>query len=252
MPDTEISNLPHAATINGAADKIPITTGGVTKYVFPDQLGSSTTDAADLTSGVVALARGGTGADLSATGGTGKVLKQKTAGGTVAVEVLDASEIATGQIALARGGTNADLSATGGTGKFLKQKTSGGAVAVEVLAASELPTTGLSIDAYTVAWGTGTDGATVTFNIATHAKWKVTLGGNRTLAVSNAGTASSFTLKLIQDGTGSRTVTWWSGIDWSGGVAPTLTTTAGRYDVFTFLTDGSGSYTGFVAGQNFG
>jgi len=164
---------------------------------------------------------------------------------------FDASAVSSGTLALARGGTGADLSAAGGASHFVTQDEAGGAFASRVIAAADLPTTGLNIDAYTTSWGTATDGATVTFNIATHAKWKVTLGGNRTLAVSNAGTASTFTIKLVQDGTGSRTVTWWSGIKWSGGAAPTLTTTAGKADYFTFLTDGSGSYAGFTAGQNY-
>lgn len=49
-----------------------------------------------ITSGLVALARGGTNADLSATGGTGKFLKQLTSGAAVSVDVILASEIPTG------------------------------------------------------------------------------------------------------------------------------------------------------------
>lgn len=51
--------------------------------------------AGDITSGILALARGGTGADLSATGGAGQVLKQKTAGGALVAEALVASDIPT-------------------------------------------------------------------------------------------------------------------------------------------------------------
>jgi len=36
----------------------------------------------------------------------------------------------------------------------------------------------------------------------------VVLGGNRTLAVSNTSVGQSFILRLVQDGTGSRTVTF--------------------------------------------
>lgn len=95
------------------------------------------------------IASGGTGISMSATGGTGKVLKQKTVGGTVSVETLTSSElpshthaasdVTTGQLALARGGTNADLSATGGSGQYLKQASVGGAVTVGTIASGDLP-----------------------------------------------------------------------------------------------------------------
>lgn len=87
-----------------------------------------------------------------------------------------------------------------------------------------------------------TDGATITFNMATSPIHNVTLGGNRTLAVSNVATSQGFVVVLKQDGTGSRTVTWWAGIKWPNATAPTLTITANRYDVFTFLYDGTNYY----------
>jgi len=96
---------------------------------------------------------------------------------------------------------------------------------------------------------TATDGTTVTFNLATSDWQIVTLGGNRTLAISNPTAGQQFTLQLTQDGTGSRTVTWFSGIKWQGGAAPTLSTTAGKIDVFTFKCTSVGNYLGFVVGQ---
>ena len=78
----------------------------------------------------------------------------------------------------------------------------------------------------------------------------VTLGGNRTLAVSNTSTGQIFIIRLVQDGTGSRTVTWFSTIKWAGGSAPTLTTTASKTDVLGFITTSSGNYDGFIVGAN--
>lgn len=100
------------------------------------------------------------------------------------------------------------------------------------------------------AWVTDTDGSTVTFNLASGNKHRVTLGGNRTLALSNVQNGHAFIITLIQDGTGSRTVTWFSTILWSDGSAPTLTTTASKADTFGFLQTSSGNYYGFVVGQN--
>lgn len=92
--------------------------------------------------------------------------------------------------------------------------------------------------------GVATDGTTVTFNLRTTPKWQVTLGGNRTLALESGSYKKGlvFAIKLTQDGTGSRTVTWWNTVKWPNGSAPTLTTTAGRSDWFCFIcTDDDGT-----------
>ena len=94
-----------------------------------------------------------------------------------------------------------------------------------------------------------TDGATITLDFTQGHKFQTTLGGNRTLAISGVTNPDCFFLLLKQDGTGSRTVTWWSGIKWPGGSAPTLTTTASKADWFGFLYDGS-NYWATIFGQN--
>ena len=97
---------------------------------------------------------------------------------------------------------------------------------------------------------TNTDGTTVTFDLDVANTHSVTLGGNRTLALSNSDAGQKFIIRLTQDGTGSRTVTWFSTIKWAGGVAPTLTTTANKTDVFGFICTSAGNYDGFVVGYN--
>lgn len=108
------------------------------------------------------------------------------------------------------------------------------------------PTLNGSVQAITA----NTDGATVTFNLAASNYHTVTLGGNRTLALSNPSVGQPFILRLLQDATGSRTVTWFTTIKWAGGVAPTLTTTASKADVLGFVCTGSGTYDGFIVGSN--
>jgi hypothetical protein len=74
-----------------------------------------------------------------------------------------------------------------------------------------------------------------------------------TLTISNtpASSAASFTLELTADGT-ARAVTWGAAIKWSGGTAPTLTSTSGKKDVFAFYSnDGGTTWQGFIGGQNF-
>lgn len=100
------------------------------------------------------------------------------------------------------------------------------------------------------AINTATDGATVTFDCKLSDKHIVTLGGNRTLALSNDQVGQTFLIILKQDTSPPRTVTWWSGILWSGGTVPTLTNGSSKCDIFSFLKTGSGAYLGFVVGQN--
>jgi hypothetical protein len=97
---------------------------------------------------------------------------------------------------------------------------------------------------------TATDGATITFDLAVSRNQIVTLGGNRTLAVSNAQTGMVFMIHLKQDATGGRTVNFWSGIQWQDGTTPILTTTANKIDTFGFVCIGTNQYLGFIVGQN--
>lgn len=126
------------------------TVGGAKEVVFQSTTGGAFTvgllaasdipdlPASKITSGQLALAQGGTAADLSGTGGTGYVVQQPTPGGPLVSELLGvsaipdlpASKITSGQLALAQGGTAADLSATGGPNAVLSQPTPGGPIQV--------------------------------------------------------------------------------------------------------------------------
>ena len=61
-------------------------------------------------------------------------------------------------------------------------------------------------------------------------------------------------MKVIQDGTGSRTIAWPDGtnsvtVRWPGDTAPTLSSGAADVDIFVFFThDGGTNYYGFSAG----
>ncbi len=94
------------------------------------------------------------------------------------------------------------------------------------------------------------DAVTITFDVNEANVHTVTLGDNRTFAISNETSGQKFMIRILQDGTGSRTVTWFSTIKWAGGSAPTLTTTASKADVVGFICTGTDSYDGFVIGQN--
>ena len=65
-----------------------------------------------------------------------------------------------------------------------------------------------------------------------------TIAANSTFTVSNvpSGRAYSFTLEVTHT---SGTITWFSGVQWPNGTAPTLTT--GKAHLFVFVTDDGGT-----------
>jgi len=85
-----------------------------------------------------------------------------------------------------------------------------------------------------------TDASTIAWNALTQPVAKVTLGANRTLGAASGGVAGQFvSLLIIQDGTGSRTVTFNAAYEFKDDTAPTLTTTAAKGDLFVFRYNGS-------------
>ena len=85
-----------------------------------------------------------------------------------------------------------------------------------------------------------TDASTVTINALTQSVSKVTLGGNRTIGLASGGVSGAFiSILIIQDGTGSRTVSWNAAYEFAADTAPTLTTTANLGDLFVFRYNGA-------------
>ena len=83
---------------------------------------------------------------------------------------------------------------------------------------------------------TVTYGANVTVDFSLGATARITLTGNTNITLSNLLNGKVYRLILIQDGVGSRLVSSWvTTIKWMDATAPTLTTTASRADVITFL-----------------
>ena len=85
-----------------------------------------------------------------------------------------------------------------------------------------------------------TDASTISWNSLTSPVAKVTLGANRTLGAASGAVAGTFaSLLIIQDGTGSRTLTWNAAYEFAADTAPTLTTTAAKGDLFVFRYNGA-------------
>ena len=87
-----------------------------------------------------------------------------------------------------------------------------------------------------------TSASTVTPDFATSCNFTLTLGTNVTLAnPSNLTAGQSGSIFLVQDGTGSRTITFGSYWDFAGGTAPTLSTAANSVDRLDYIVRTTGS-----------
>jgi len=87
-----------------------------------------------------------------------------------------------------------------------------------------------------------TDQATIAWDVIASPVAKVTLGANRTIAAPSGTSPAAgqfVALTVIQDGTGSRTLTWNATYEFKDDTAPTLTTTAAKGDLFIFKYNGS-------------
>ena len=108
------------------------------------------------------------------------------------------------------------------------------------LTASDIQNDTITSAKLSYAEATLTDQATITWNAETQDVCKVTLGDNRTLAAPTNGSTGQFiSILVIQDSTGSRTLTWNAVYEFKDDTAPTLTTTASKGDVFIFRYNGS-------------
>ena len=93
-----------------------------------------------------------------------------------------------------------------------------------------------------------TGNGSVTIDWRNSNKAKVTLSADTTLSFTDPTKPCNLTLEVVQDSTGGWTLTLPT-IKWSGGTAPTLTTTANGIDVISLFYDGTDYYG--VASLNF-
>ena len=150
----------------------------------------------------------------------------------------------TGEIVIAAGNLNYGSTAVTATGAELNYSdlaTLGTSAASKVLTANANNLTTIS-GAVLNTEDTLTDQATIAWDVIASPVAKVTLGANRTMAApSGTGPAAGqmISLLVIQDGTGSRTITWNAVYEFPSDTAPTLTTTANLGDIFSFRYNGA-------------
>ena len=81
-----------------------------------------------------------------------------------------------------------------------------------------------------------TDAANIAYDMDDGNNATVTLGGNRTLDnPSNITVGQSGSIFIVQDGTGSRTLSYGSAFDFASGTAPTLSTAANAVDRIDYV-----------------
>lgn len=97
---------------------------------------------------------------------------------------------------------------------------------------------------------TANTGTAYSINIGSGTIQNLTLTGNCVFTFPTSTIGGQFTLFLSQDATGSRTVTWPASVRWAGNTAPSLTTTASKTDVLSFIFNGT-YWVGFVGGLNY-
>jgi hypothetical protein len=97
----------------------------------------------------------------------------------------------------------------------------------------------------------GNTGTALTIDWTLGNEHKVVLTGNVTFTFSNPVDGGRYVLKLKQDATGGRTVTWPGSVVWPGGVAPTITSGANKVDLVTMMYDAADGKYYAAASQNY-
>jgi hypothetical protein len=136
------------------------------------------------------------------------------------------------------------LVASGDTTGALVLKTndtgSGGTTAVTIDTAQSLNLSGAYTEAVVAI---GNSSTSKTLSLASGTFQTVTMTGNCTFTMPTAVAGKSFIL-IVSTGAGGFTGTFTS-VKWPNNTAPTLTTTATRWDILSFMSDGTNWYGAF-------
>jgi hypothetical protein len=260
---TSTTNISTAALTGAFTKTINIgtngTTGSTTAINIGTSVGSTTTITGTVSLGTaLPIASGGTNSTATPTaGGAGYgtgTAHAYTAAGTSGQPLISAGSSAPAFGTLALGTANTNVSGTltvtnGGTGAATLTGVIKGTGTTAMVAATAgtdyvAPGTATNFTAQQY-FGTSTltDGATISWAANTQQVATVTIAGNRTMAAPTGLVSGAFyALNVIQDATGSRTMTWNAVFKWTGGTAPTLSTAANAKDFFVFRSDGTNLY----------
>jgi hypothetical protein len=105
------------------------------------------------------------------------------------------------------------------------------------------------MDGLTSEYDAGNSGSALTIDFTDGYSQKVTLTGDVTFTFTNPQNGKNYLLKLVQDATGSRTVTWPANVKWSDGITPVISETASHCDIVSLYYDGTNYFASIV--QNY-
>lgn len=107
-------------------------------------------------------------------------------------------------------------------------------------------------DDYNEAVTTANTGTSYTIDLSTANYFELTLTGDVTLSIVATGSAgNSFLVRLVQDGTGGRTVTWPASVVWGGGNVPAAPSDSGDVLLSFVSPDGGTTWYGMESGRDF-
>lgn len=99
-------------------------------------------------------------------------------------------------------------------------------------------------------YSNGDSGTAKTLDFASRPNHSVTLSANVTFSATAPARPMDLRVRLVQDGTGGRTVTWFADVLWAGGTPPTVNTGAGTIHLIGFFWNGT-SYYGYTLGLSY-
>lgn len=184
-----------------------------------------THSAADITSGTLAVARGGTGIASYTTG------NYINASGATTLQQRTPAQVLSDIGAAASSHTHAASAITSGTfgsGNYV--------FPANVEIAGQI---------FSPIFAKGNSTGTINFNWNDANIQTIVLTGNCTFTFSNPSSGASYQIIISQDGTGGRTITWPT-IHWEGKSAPLLTGTLNSKDIVTLTYDGT-NYNGVIS-----
>ena len=202
-------------------------------------------------SGTAILKANSSGALANATAGTDYVAPGGALGTPSSGTLTNCTSIpvnqATGTLPVANGGTGITSFGTG-VATWLGSPSSANlasAITDETGSGSLVFGTNPTITNYTEAVvAIGNSGTSKTLDLTNGTVQTVTMTGNCTFAMPTAAAGKSFVL-IVSSGAGSFTGTFTS-VKWPSNTAPTLTTSATRWDILSFFSDGTNWYGSFV------
>lgn len=149
-------------------------------------------------------------------------------------------------------GTSGQVISTNGSGALSFVSASSGDVTLTGIQTLTNKTieAGVFTNGYTEEVVTANTSTAYTIDLANGSVQILTLTGNCTFTFPTVVSGKGFTLLLLQDATGSRTVTWPASVKWPASTAPTITATASKMDKYVFVANGS-YWIGSNAGQNY-